>query len=367
MLKRLKASAFVVAAVLNVAVILVMVVLGYAGMLSPVAHPRLAVMTLAFPFFLVADVAFLFFWLFVGWRWTLIPIAGLLACALPIRSYLPVNFGGHEEAEDMLKVVSYNVGGFNEGGEENAEANVDQVLDYLIEARADIVCLQEAAHGGVKERLFDRLHEVYKYYHEQLKEGSGDMVTIFSRYPIKRSQRIDYQSRGNISVACWLDVDGQETVVVNNHLETNKLSLDDRDNFKEIMKGDMPTQEAKGEGRMLLRKVALAAGVRAPQADAVSRLVASQRDSSRAVIVCGDFNDNPLSYTVRAIGQGLTDCYVSAGFGPGWSYHKNVMYVRIDHVFCSDEWEPVDAIVDSKIAASDHYPVVCWLKKRLKR
>ena len=85
-----------------------------------------------------------------------------------------------------------------------------------------------------------------------------------------------------------------------------------------------------------------------------------------SVIVCGDFNDTPISYAHKVFADALTDCYVSSGFGPGFSYHENRMFVRIDHMFCSDEWEPFGAKVDSKVKTSDHYPLICWLKKRSK-
>ena len=38
------------------------------------------------------------------------------------------------------------------------------------------------------------------------------------------------------------------------------------------------------------------------------------------------------------------------------------MYVRIDHLFCSDDITPYACAVDNQIKASDHYPIYCWLK-----
>lgn len=365
MLKRLKISVIVVAVTLNVVAILLMLVFGYGGMLSPVAHPTLATLTLAFPAALLLNLGCLVFWVFVRWRWTWLPVVGLLACASPVRKYLPVNLGG-TPPDDAIKVLSYNIANFSEGTTDYPVA-ASEVMDYLYHSDADIICLQEANEGSTHNRMSDTLAARYPYRQVTLKHGSGETLTLFSRFPVKRTKVIDYQSQGNISVAYLLDIGGTPTVVVNNHLETNNLSLDDRANFKEIVQGDLGGGDAETEGRMLFSKVALASSKRAPQADAVHRFVASQRAKGRPVVVCGDFNDNPLSYSVRTIGDGLTDCFVSTGNGPGWSYHKNGMYVRIDHIFCSDEWEPYGAQVDAKIAASDHYPIYCWLKKRLKR
>lgn len=357
MLKRLKTSALAIAIVINVAVIALMAASGYAGHLSAAVHPRWAVLTLTFPFFLAADALCLLFWLCVRWRWAWLPIVGMLACAEPAWRYLPVHLGGGSDTADAVKVLSYNVGGLSEGG--NMSVSEEEVLDYLRESDADIICLQETAG--------DKIGQLSGYHSVSHMSNGGDFVTLLSRVPILRAQKIDYDSRGNVSAAYWLRLKGRDVVVVNNHLETNRLSLNDRANFKDIIEGDVSARAARGESRQLLSKVARAARLRAPQAEAVSRFAREQRDSGRTVIVCGDFNDTPLSYTVRTIGDGLTDCYASSGLGPGWSYRKNAMHVRIDHIFCSDEWEPTGAKVDTKITASDHYPIYCWLKKRLKR
>ena len=84
-------------------------------------------------------------------------------------------------------------------------------------------------------------------------------------------------------------------------------------------------------------------------------------------IVCGDFNDGPISYAHRTIAKGLTDCFVSSGNGFGISYHHSGFFVRIDNILCSDDWEPYECKVDDKIAVSDHYPIICKLKMRPKK
>ena len=60
----------------------------------------------------------------------------------------------------------------------------------------------------------------------------------------------------------------------------------------------------------------------------------------------------------------LTDCYVATGRGIGLSYNQKGFYVRIDNIMCSDDFKPLGCKVDSKITASDHYPIYCWLKMK---
>ena len=100
---------------------------------------------------------------------------------------------------------------------------------------------------------------------------------------------------------------------------------------------------------------------RAIQARIVNEFVETHSDYP--IILCGDFNDTPISYTRHTIATHLNDCFVSAGCGLGLSFNRKGFNLRIDHIMCSDDYEPVRCFVDSEMDASDHYPVVCWLKK----
>jgi len=62
----------------------------------------------------------------------------------------------------------------------------------------------------------------------------------------------------------------------------------------------------------------------------------------------------------------LTDCYVTTGNGIGLSYNQKAFALRIDHIFCNEKVTPYQCIIDDKMDASDHNPVLCWLKIRPK-
>ena len=145
-------------------------------------------------------------------------------------------------------------------------------------------------------------------------------------------------------------------------LETTGLSVEDKSNFKSMVKGKLEGAEAKKASYHLIDKLGEASVKRAPQAEAVARYLS--KHLGRSIILCGDFNDGPISYAHHVISKHLTDCYVESGNGPGLSYHKGGMYVRIDNIMCSSDWQPFECKVDSKIKDSDHYPIFCWLKKR---
>jgi endonuclease/exonuclease/phosphatase (EEP) superfamily protein YafD len=84
--------------------------------------------------------------------------------------------------------------------------------------------------------------------------------------------------------------------------------------------------------------------------------------SQYPVIVCGDFNDSPISYSRHAMAEVLTDCYTTTGKGIGLSYNQKAFSFRIDHFFCNDKVQPYCCEIDGKMDASDHNPLICWVK-----
>ena len=127
-----------------------------------------------------------------------------------------------------------------------------------------------------------------------------------------------------------------------------------------MLKGKMERDTVKTESMLLVNKLGGSAAKRAPQAEAVHRYV--QEHSQYPIIVCGDFNDNPISYSRRTIAEGLQDCFVETGRGIGLSYNQKGFWVRIDHILCSKHFTPQNCEIDDKMDASDHYPIISWLK-----
>lgn len=358
MFRKLRKATIGITMTINVVVIIAMVVFGYGGHLNPEHHPRLAAMTLLFPAALVANTAMLAIWLVTCWKGTVIPLIGYLICFPPIRTYLPLN-PQKDLPEGTIKVISWNIYLFALG---DTVGHTHPSIQYLIDSDADIICLQEADHSTVRYQYDHILRPHYPYYHQYNHKKSGDNMVLFSRFPILSDELIPYHSDSNLSLAYVLDINGRKTLVVNNHLESNMLNRNERDGFTQMMKGKMQKDAARRESRNLLTKLGHAAQTRASQARTVADYIAKARREGMSVIVCGDFNDNPLSYAHHTICRDLTDCHTAAAFGPGFSFNRNRMFVRIDNIFCSDEWQPYNTTVDRSITTSDHYPIVCHLK-----
>ncbi len=355
MLKQLKTFTLRMVAGANLVTVLIMLVVGLADHINPINHPILSCIGLIFPVFLILNFCFLVFFLLFKRRYALIPIVGFIICYFPIRTYCPLNFA-KKAPEDCIKVLSYNVYSFASDGAPKDHPN--PILDYILESGADIVCLQEA---WLDSDIDTKAKAFYNYRDSVLNFQSGLCIVMFSKFPILSKQRIMYPSKGNMSAAFSLKIDADTVMVVVNHFETTGLSLEDRAVFKEIVKGKSETDTIRAESKRVMVKLGESSKIRAPQADAVADFVSKW---GKSVILCGDFNDSPISYTHRRLAKELTDCYVAVGLGPGISYHGNAMYVRIDNIMCSKDWTPYECKVDRSIGYSDHYPIYCLLEKR---
>lgn len=341
----------------NVASILLMLFIGHADLIPPETFPKLSNIGLLFPAMLAINFFFIILWVIIKPRFVIIPLLGFIVCYGPVRRYMPLNIP-HDPPDGSIKVLSYNVWYFD-GWDDHGQPN--PILTYIKHQNADIVCLQESAENEVGAIKVDSiLGPVYQYKDTLM--HSGDCLSIFSKYPILSKERIHYQSKGNMSAAYKLRVKGRDVLVVNNHLETTSLTMAEKDKFKALVKGELPTDTATQTSKWLISHLGEQTKKRAAEADAVARYISYHR--GLPIIVCGDFNDSPLSYAHRTIGKGLIDCYVSTANGPGISYHKSGMYVRIDNIFCTDDFKPYACKVDNSISNSDHYPILCWLELR---
>jgi endonuclease/exonuclease/phosphatase (EEP) superfamily protein YafD len=81
------------------------------------------------------------------------------------------------------------------------------------------------------------------------------------------------------------------------------------------------------------------------------------------VIVVGDFNDTPVSYTYTKIRKGLNDAFINSGYGAGFTYIGNYPRNRIDYILYN--YPLVNSYFDIiKVRYSDHYPIMAYFKNK---
>lgn len=338
-----------------------MLAAAYCPLLHPEAHPWLSILGLTFPIVLVINIGFLTMWLILQqYKASLLPVLTLLCCISDIQTLFPIHLNRPAPPHGSISLLSYNIMGF--GGCRKGEQG-NAILNYLKESGADLLCLQEYATGTDRKRHLmqqDIEKELKEYpYHVITSIGSTkshtNKLACYSKYPILSAQPILYESSYNGSVIYRIRVGKDTLTIVNNHLESNKLTKQDKVVYEELL--TVPEKEKMRSGmKHLIKKLAEASVIRAKQADTLAHHLSQTKQGK--VIVCGDFNDIPLSYTYHTIARcGLTDAFAHAGLGAGISYNQHHFYFRIDHILTGKELESYRCYVDRSIKESDHYPI----------
>ena len=188
---------------------------------------------------------------------------------------------------------------------------------------------------------------------ETVSYGDGE-ITLKDDLPMGHKAALRDIRKGEAIIKYGFPIgEATEDIPKGGHVHTHNLHT--------LLKGEMARDSVRAESQLLMVKLAEANAVRSKQIETVCQYV-SQYLGRYPIIVCGDFNDNPISFSRHRMGKMLTDCFVESGRGVGLSYNQKAFSFRIDHIFCSADITPYQCEVDTKMDASDHFPMVCWLK-----
>lgn len=338
----------------NMATILLMWASCLSTYLPPAMHPRLSQAGLLFPIFLVLDISFIFIWLIVSWRWTILPLLGMASCWSYIRDYSPLNLD-KELTGNNIQILSYNVAGLASVPKDIFDGN--KAADYISESGADIICLQECPSGGsVYHRLTEKMDSLG--YH--IKKDVG--MCIISRWPFIGD--VVYKTEGafgNGTLAWRIDMNGDTVLLINNHLQSNGISKEEKAEYSDAL-DTYDKDKMKESGKQLFSKLTKAASKREEQTDSVCQLI--KKYAGHSIIVTGDMNDTPISYTYQQFSRLLKSAFRESGNGLGISFTGKGFPVRIDHIFVSEDWETDSTCIDKSIKASDHRPILTRLYRR---
>ena len=349
----------------NIVVVLFMLMTLFGSVVSPEKITFPAYFALVYPIAIFFNIAFVVLWLLARKWFFLLSLSILLFSAPQISNTFPVRFGQMNPipSTSSIKILTYNT--LMSGRlKKFTKKRPNQVMKYILESDADIICLQEFTVSDKKEYLtmadIMRLFAKYPYKHikYRLNENSNHHgIATFSKYPIINKQYIEYPSTFNLSIYSDILINGKIIRLINNHLESNKITDNDRE-MQSSLKEKFTAEKLKGVTLHFSRKLGIAYKLRAFQADVVAKVVNA---SPYKVIVCGDFNDVPTSYAYTTVKGKLKDAFAETGRGFGWTFNDRIYHFRIDYIlYDSNAFTPVEYKTDN-IKYSDHYPVFCKL------
>lgn len=375
MRKRAPLSIFnVVILLLNAAAVLLLFSAYLADVVSPEKAAFFAFAGLAYPYLLLANVLFAVYWAVKRRRLFLLSLLSILLGFPSLMRYYQYggNLDAHPDGPRTLKVMSYNVQllgryhGEGKQGSLTAAADRDSMLQMMAEVHPDILCLQEYSHQHSSFPTVTRLHEAVPYvrYAFPALSAAWDHYTgncILSAYPIVAAGNIGHSTVLDNRSAMYADIRVQEDTVrvYNLHFQSVQLQKEDYEFAQRVSTAqELEGGETfSGSSRRMLKKLRNAYRVRGEQVDSVIRHIES---SPYPVIVCGDFNDTPWSYTYHAFRKLLKDSQMHSGRGRGHTFEMNaVLGFRIDYIFYSKGLENYEHSVIRK-KASDHYPIYTY-------
>ena len=337
--------------------------------LAPVINPKTtsipALLGLVYPVLFILNLLFLAWWILrVKWFFLIPLLAILIGWNVFIKHF---GFGRDNIAQtsrNSLKVLSYNVRMFDVQNWRQGQEPVtrDSILSFLSGENAEIVCFQEFFHG--EQNYFPTtgpFAEILKagYIHTDFVISRGGNkhfgLATFSRFPIVNKKIIHFpDAMANSGIYSDVVVDDGDTIrIFNVHLESVKFSNSDYKYVSEFM--EPGARQTSSNSKIIFSKLKNAFDKRADQAKVVAGYI---EQSPYPIILCGDFNDTPSSFTYHTISHSLQDAFLNSGFGLGSTYAGGVPFLRIDFILHSPELLS-SKYERHKVNFSDHYPVSC--------
>jgi endonuclease/exonuclease/phosphatase family metal-dependent hydrolase len=198
-------------------------------------------------------------------------------------------------------------------------------------------------------------------YYSRTRGNSRLGFATFSRFPVVNQGSIAFPNTPNAAIFTDIALSNADTVrVYNVHLQSIRFG----DREKDLLQSETFWYDHKNDHSRVLwsvsGKLRSAFRIRAQQVDTISRHI---RQSPYRVVLCGDFNDTPVSYSYHTMRGNLCDGFMEAGRGLMSTFVSIVPSLRIDYILYSDYFRS-SVCYCPNISLSDHYPLVCRLAVR---
>ena len=312
-----------------------------------------------------------------------ITVIALLPALLYTELFFKIGSGEDASAEGIeLKIESWNVGMFSSATAENGSGEIKlsreecrkEVALHIKEEDPHIVCLQEFF---VENRTqADTIFRQYPHRHYHLfKARNGKLFgnIILSKFPLKETGRISFPNSTNLSIFADIEHYGRTLRVYNNHLESYNVSFTAlAQKFAELVKKNerhsLPSTEeersaaiaeleaAKDEiTRDIVTTHEKMKGTFIKRSQQVESIIGHINSTPHQAIICGDFNDTPMSYTYHTLSKNRKDTFEEAGRGFGATFAPIWPLLRIDYLLVPATTQCLNHTTH-KITLSDHYP-----------
>lgn len=336
----------------------------FAPYVSPARAWPMAFLGLSQPAFVIINFLFLLYWILRRKRQLYYTLFALLLSMVHFSKQYQVSIGEQDPApESAFKLMSWNVKLFDLYNWSGNKETRSKMFDLIKQQDAAILCLQEfySEDTGAFRNL-DTLQSLMNYPYESeaytitLRKTDHWGVATFSRFPIINEGKIVFNNRSNnICLYSDLVIKGDTIRVYNMHLQSINFGYADI-RFVETMLSKEEAEDEIENSKSILRRMKRAYARRAEQANAIALHMQS---CPYPMIICGDFNDTPVSYTYRMLSENMNDAFRESGSGFGKTFVNPLPIPRIDYIFHSPALQSWEFNTILTTGMSDHYPICC--------
>jgi endonuclease/exonuclease/phosphatase family metal-dependent hydrolase len=370
MTKNLKKIAGLVFRVYTVVLLLFCLLACLSPFLNPARFAVAALLGLGFPFLLVLVFLNSLYWYFKKSKWVWLHMVVILLSLYQLSTVFGIHaFSSFSQtkAPKNLRVLSWNLSswGITKRNNENKINFRSEMTALLAASDADVICLQE--YSFVKDKTFrDSLipelkEKGYHYFFfarsrytmRLYRSAHVTGVAIASRYPITDTAHFNYGEDDFAEPLIYADIQfNNKTVrVFTTHLQSVRFEAYDYEALHNLKE---PVNASISQSRAIAWKLKQAYIKRAAQAGLVSTKI---NESPHPVILCGDFNDVPGSYTYTVAKGNLQDAFLKTGFGFGRTYRFLSPTLRIDYILADKKFTALQ-YKKTEVPYSDHYPIM---------
>jgi len=356
----------------NFLVVLLLILSYISVYINPSKFSLLAFAGLAYPLFLVLNMLFILLWIFVRAKYALLSILVIVLGWNHTGRLVQFNSESElGEGEKSVKILSYNIQNFVNENTASTKyitdfENQSRITNFIKEQNADIICLQEVlydreGHKNFHNKLAKELncnHSYHRNYYNNRK-AKMDAIAIFTKYPMIDNGYIEYNKK-TIGIYSDLIILEDTVRLYNLHLASIHFRREEYDFISDITK-QQNQREFKDNSLKVISKINSAFIKRGFQSDILFEHISN---SPYPILICGDFNDTPISYAYRKLSNELKDAFTESGQGFGITYAgENFPAFRIDYIFHDIKYNAIN-FTRHKISLSDHYPISCTLIKQ---
>lgn len=350
----------------NVIIVTLLLLSVLGSKVSPVHSSFLSFIGFAFPLLFIANALFGFLWLAKLRKRVIFSILALLISWSQWEDVFQLQSVKVTDKTSLtmpVSIMSYNVRMFDRYNWTGDKETPNKVYQFFKDENPDILCVQEffvnnkIPHYSEANILSKFKQYRYKHieYNVETKTGRKFGLATFSKFPITRKQPLYFKNTSNFSIQTDIVINGAKVRVFNNHLESIRLKAE---NYHFIDSITYLNETERREGvKAIFTKMNEAFDSRSFQAESIGRHI---ENSPFPAIVCGDFNDTPVSYVYRTVRGKLQDAFVESGSGFGGTYHGKLPSFRIDFIFHDKIFKAYN-FERTKVGYSDHYPITTIL------